>query len=697
MSTRDLLIELGTEELPPKALQKLSDAFKQGIEQGLAEQQLTFANSQVFAAPRRLAVRINGLAEKAPDQDLVVTGPPEKVAFGEDGKPSKAAEAFAKKNGLAIDELQLEDTDKGKRLVHRATAEGALAANVVPAIINESLAKLPIPKRMRWGSSRVEFVRPVHWLVVLWGNDVLPAEVLGLQAGRESRGHRFHAPEAINIESPASYEQQLRDAKVIADYTARRALVKEQAEAQASAIKAVAVIDEDLLDEVTALVEWPVALTGKFEESFLEVPAEALISSMQEHQKYFPVVDNNGKLQPQFIFIANLESKDPAQVIDGNERVIRPRLADAVFFYETDLKTPLAERCKKLEKVVFQAKLGTVWDKSQRVAKLAESIAKTIGGNGDWGKRAAELAKADLVSDMVLEFGDLQGIAGSYYAEKDGEPAEVALAMKEQYLPKFAGDELPSSLTGAALALADRIDTMVGIFGINQPPTGSKDPFALRRAALGVIRIIDEKGFLALDLNELFAEAAANYSAVSLPNDSVEADVSAFVFERYRALYNDKGVDANTVIAVQNVLQGKDQAHNPHDVALRIAAVEAFSKLPEASALSAANKRVQNILAKQGGDAPEAAVDTSLLKVDAEKALHTQLQAMASSVPGLCDKREYTQALTELAQLKETVDSFFDDVMVMDEDESLRNNRINLLRELNRLFIRIADISQLQF
>ncbi|MEH6548577.1 MAG: glycine--tRNA ligase subunit beta [Pseudomonadales bacterium] len=694
MNTRDLLIEIGTEELPPKALYALGESFHQSVCRSLDEKKLSYKNSRWFASPRRLAILINDLVEKAPDQNLEVLGPPVAIAFDSEGQASKAAIAFARKNGLDVNALETKDTEKGERLVYRHTAAGVSTSSVIADITEQALASLPIPKRMRWGASRVEFVRPAHWIVLLFGEETIPGSILGINSDNRSRGHRFHCTNEIRFNRAADYESVMEQAYVIADFQRRQNLVKTLIEEQAAKLGAQAVIDSELLNEVTALVEWPVALTGNFEHRFLEVPAEALISSMSEHQKYFHVVDKTGQLLPHFIFVANLESSDPAQVIAGNERVIRPRLADAAFFFEMDKKQSLASRCDKLKSVVFQKDLGTVWDKSQRVAHLARTIAATVGSNADEAGRAAELAKADLVSDMVQEFDKMQGIAGSYYALNDGEPGAVVEAIAEQYLPKYAGDDLPHTAAGMIISLADRIDTIVGIFGINQAPTGSKDPFALRRNALAVIRIIAEKSLFQINLNNLLAEACFALGD-KVKNPNVVAQVSEFLFDRYRAIYQERGIATDTVIAVQAAVQGSD-THNPADVGLRISAVEDFRQLAQAEALAAANKRVANILAKQGEGIAVAAVDIQLFENDAEKDLFQQLESLDGTVAALVSEQNYTEALKQLACLKEPVDLFFEEVMVMTDDIAVRSNRINLLRRLSAQFMKIADISQLQ-
>ena len=697
MKKQDFLVEIGTEELPPKSLARLGQAFRDELASGLATERLGWENIHWYAAPRRLAILVSGLQQQAPDRQLEVMGPPESVAFDSDGKPTRAALAFAQKNGLDVNALTLAPSDKGRRLVHRCLEPGAQAAAVLPDLVRRALEQLPIPKRMRWGALREEFVRPVHWVVMLLGDETLQTELLGVRSGRHSRGHRFHHPQDISIDHPSRYrELLLEQGRVIADFAERRENIRRQVEQQAQGLKARAVIDDDLLDEVTGLVEWPIAHCGRFEERFLAVPQEALVSAMQEHQKYFPVVDDRGRLLPYFIFVANLGSRDPQQIIEGNERVIRPRLADAAFFYETDRKTSLQSRRERLKTIVYQEQLGTLWDKTVRVAKLAQFVAHQTGADGKLAARAAELSKADLASELVLEFSDLQGIAGGYYADHDGEPAAVGLAIREQYLPRYAGDELPSSPVGCTLALADRLDSLVGIFGINQFPSGSKDPFALRRMVIGVIRIIRDRQLAGLDLKDLIWEAKVGFGD-RLPNAQVERDVSDFFFDRYRAMYLDEGVPANTVIAVQHAVQNNDRIpHNPYDIALRIQAVEHFRQLDEAEALAAANKRVQNILAKQGEDIEAAAVKPGLFTSEFERALHTQLVQKAASVPAMCESRQYTQALSTLAELKQPVDAFFDHVMVMDPDPQLRANRVNLLRELNHLFLLIADVAQLQ-
>tara|TARA_R110000822_G_scaffold187752_10_gene326638 strand:- start:17965 stop:20058 length:2094 start_codon:yes stop_codon:yes gene_type:complete len=690
----DFLVEIGTEELPPKALLTLSNAFRDEILTRLSTEQLAFGEVQTFAAPRRLAVVIKGLDEQAPTKEIIAWGPPVKVAFDADGSPSRAAEAFAKKNGVPVDELanKIENDGKQDKLCHRATEPGRITTNLLGPIVEAALAALPIPKRMRWGARREEFVRPVHWIVMLLGNDIVNAQVMGLSAGNTSRGHRFHSKGDIAIQSPSRYEDSLRSAHVITNFAERRELIRQGVITAAENAGGVAVISDALLNEVTALNEWPVPLLGRFEERFLAVPSEALVSSMAEHQKYFHVVNSDGQLLPMFITVANIESKDPAQVINGNERVIRPRLADAAFFYETDKKSTLEVRRESLKSIVFQAKLGSVFDKTERVARLAEILAPMTGAEPPLARRAAELSKSDLVSEMVGEFDDLQGTMGRYYAINDGEHAEVAEALFEQYLPRFAGDAIPITATGATLALADRLDTLVGIFGIGQPPTGSKDPFALRRASLGVLRIIVERG-IDLDLHEVLTAAVSQHTSLGTDSGAIKAtskQVLTYIIDRLRSWYEDENIPTEVFQAV-----AARQLSNPLDIHQRVQAVHAFNQLVEAAALAAANKRVSNILSKQVDSTIPVEVDNTLLVDSAEKALALSLAELTTEVKPLLQDRDYTEVLKQLARLRQPVDQFFDDVMVMVDDDTLRNNRLALLQQLRNLFLEVADISLL--
>lgn len=623
----DFLVELGTEELPPKALKTLIASFKETIEASLKTEELSFSAIKSFAAPRRLAILVENLADQTPSKELIVWGPPAAIAFDAEGKPTKAAIAFADKNGIDASALKAESDGKVEKLVARISAQGKKTVELLEATINDALAKLPIAKRMKWGAKREEFVRPAHWLMMLYGSDIVNAKVLGLQAGRTTRGHRFHHNEVIELKNASDYASVLKNIGfVLADREERRALIQQQVEAEAKKIGGVAVIDADLLDEVTALVEWPNALTGKFEQRFLQVPAEALIASMKEHQKYFHVVDNNGKLMPNFITVANIASKDPAQIIDGNERVIRPRLSDAAFFFETDKKTTLADLRERLKTIVFQAQLGTVFEKTERVASLAKYIASLLNADEKSAVRAGKLCKSDLVTNMVGEFDNMQGIAGYYYALNDGENAEVAAAMNEQYLPRFAGDQLPATTTGAIIALADRLDTISGIFGVGQQPTGSKDPFALRRASIAVLRILIDKK-LPLELDDLLRFAvkqhpllgtfeilhdAAKFNNSELKSENITEKVLGYMLDRFRAFYEDANIPAEVFQAVT-----AKKLSQPLDINQRVLAVNEFSKLPQAQSLAAANKRVANILSKTA--AVNAQVNSSLLKEDAEK------------------------------------------------------------------------------
>ena len=689
INTNTFLVEIGTEELPPKALKSLSHAFTRGVEKGLKEQNLSYSRVAAFATPRRLAVQVFDLTARQMDSVEEKLGPAVKAAFDAEGKPTKPAEGFARGCGVSVADLDQRETDKGLRLAFKKSISGLNTVDLLPAIVTDALKILPIPKRMRWGSSRIEFVRPAHWVVMLFGDSVIDCEILGIQADRFTVGHRFHYNQRITLDSSEMYQTALKDpGHVIADFADRQQQISMQLRLVTKDIDGDAVIDDDLLNEVTGLVEWPVALMGKFEDRFLDVPAEALISSMKEHQKYFHINNKQGKLLPYFITIANIKSTQPQQVIAGNERVIRPRLSDAAFFFETDKKSSLESRLEKLKSIVFQAKLGTVFDKSQRVSLLAQSIATLIGANPINAKRAALLSKTDLISEMVLEFTDLQGIMGSYYAANDGEDAEVISAIKEQYLPKFSGDALPSSSTGAAVALADRIDTLVGIFGIGQPPTGSKDPFALRRATIGVLRIIVEKK-LNLDLKTCLRLALNNYESLSQDDELIDT-IFSYMIERFRAWYEDENIPAEVFQAV-----AAKQLSEPYDIDQRVHAVDSFTKLPEASPLAAANKRVSNILAKVNQSDLSLIINKDLFASEFESVLVTNIEHKQQEIKPHLASRDYTAALAGLASLKEAIDDFFENVMVMDKDEQLKNNRLAILANLRDLFLEVADISLL--
>ncbi len=686
---RDLLIEIGTEELPPKALLRLSQAFTDGVRKGLDQAGLKFGEVRSYAAPRRLAIWIEQLDSEQVDREQVRRGPALTAAFDGEGNPTPGAQGFAKSCGVTVDQLEKLETDKGVWLVYRMIERGRATAELIPDIVTQSLQQLPIPKRMRWGAGSAEFVRPVHWVVLLFGDEVIDAEILSVKSGRETRGHRFHHPQPIYIGEPAVYAPLLEtEGQVMVDFAARREAIRGQVIEAGVACGGKALINDDLLDEVTALVEWPSAITGSFETRFLEVPAEALISTMQDNQKYFPVVDTQGKLLPHFITIANIISRDPAQVKAGNERVVRPRLADAAFFWSQDRKQKLEDRIERLGTMVFQSKLGTLLDKQQRVAKLAKQIATQLGANPQHAERAAILAKCDLLAQMVFEFPDLQGVMGRYYALHDGEPAEVAQALDEQYWPRFSGDRLPETRTGQVLAIADRLDTLVGIFAIGQLPSGDKDPFALRRAALGVLRILIECG-IDLDLAELLTAAALHFDAKLKAADAVDG-VFDFMMERLRAYYADAGITPDVFDAVR-----AQRPTRPLDFHARLHAVTEFRSLAEAGSLAAANKRISNILRKTEEAIPTA-VDNAKLTDAAEQALALALTNLRDSVGAQFDRGEYTEGLKALATLRDPVDQFFDHVMVMAEDATLRANRLALLQQLQALFLRVADLSRLQ-
>jgi len=687
MTTQDFIVEIGTEELPPKALKKLSIAFSEGILKGLKDAGICHGETASYASPRRLALVINELQTQQPDKAVEKRGPSKQAAFDAQGQATRALTGFTNSLGINPDQLEEMDTPKGTWLVYRSTEAGHTTQALIGDIVNQSLADLPIPKRMRWGAEKVEFVRPVQWIVMLLGNDVVEGKTLGIRHGKTTRGHRFHSTGDISIESPSTYAQQLLDeGKVIADYEIRKEKIRKGVTQAAENVGGLAIIDEDLLDEVCALNEWPVPLVGKFDVEFLQVPAEALISSMKEHQKYFHALDGDGKIMPLFITLSNIESKDPKQVISGNERVIRPRLADAAFFFKTDKKTSLADKRELLKKIVFQNKLGTIYDKTERVAKLAERIALAIGSEPTLAKRAGELAKSDLVSEMVLEFTDLQGIMAYHYALHDGENEEVSLALNEQYMPKYAGGPLPSTPTGCAVSIAEKLDSLVGLFGINQPPSGTKDPFALRRASLGILRIIVEKK-LPLDLEDLITWAIECHE--ELENKNITKQLIDYLLERFRARYDDENISAEVFLSVSARRPTK-----PLDFDKRIRAVDSFMAIDAAVALASANKRVSNILSKQNIDA-KLSVNPDLLSEPAEQNLAVVLEEKSAEVMPSFEAGDYEKALKALASLQAPVDRFFDEVMVMANEETLRNNRIALLQSLRALFLHVADISLL--
>ncbi len=685
INTADFLVELGTEELPPKALSKLSAAFSNHIIESLKKAGLEFGAVETFAAPRRLAVKISDLATQQKDKASERKGPAVQAAFKEDGCPTPAAEGFAKSCGVTVSELETQETKKGAWLVFKNTVAGKKTASLLPAMVEESLKKLPIPKRMRWGNRQAQFVRPVHWLVMLLGNDIIECEILELKSGRHSQGHRFHKPDPIEIPNPAAYESLLEvDGQVVASFEKRRTAIKAQVEQEALKVNGVAIIEPSLLDEVTGLVEWPIAVLGDFDNAFLEIPAEALISAMKGHQKYFHVV-KDGKLLPHFITVSNIDSSNVETVKKGNERVINPRLSDADFFWNTDRKTPLSAELSRLETVVFQKQLGTMLDKTQRIIKLSETIAASLNENADHAKRAAELCKCDLMTEMVGEFPDLQGIMGRYYALHDCESSEVAEAILEHYMPRFAGDDVPPSAAGQIVSIADKLDTLVGIFSIGQVPTGDKDPFALRRATLGVLRIMIEKS-LPLDLRELIANAGKNYGNVD--EDTLNA-IFFFMMDRLKAYYHDQGIRPQVFEAVLGA-----KPTSPLDFNARMKAVAEFEKSDAAESLAAANKRINNIL-KKNKEPLAVKVDTGLFEADQETALYTLLNTLQNDVQSFTEKHQYAEALDLLAQLKQPVDDFFDNVMVMADNDKVKINRLTLLSTMYQQFTKVADISKL--
>ena len=692
MVRHDFLVEIHTAELPPKALPLLAQHFLADIQSRLTKLDLAFADASVYATPRRLAVLVKKLAEKQSDSVVERKGPALAAAYDHEGKPTAPCVGFARSCGVSPEQLMTIKTAQGEWVGFQQYVAGKTVHELLPTVVQQSLAALPIPKRMRWGNHTAEFVRPVHSVMMLYGKEVIEADILGCRTGRLTRGHRFHSKGWISIASPSRYVKMLENKSVIVDFERRKQMILEQTNALVKKTvgdAAHAVISDELLNEVACLVEWPVAVCGSFDRNFLRVPQEALMSAMQDHQRYFPLVDDAGKLLPNFVTISNIESADESQVIAGNERVLRARLSDAAFFYETDKKIRLADRVDKLKEIVFQAKLGTLFDKSERVALLAEHIAKQIQANPAHAKRAALLSKTDLTTEMVGEFPELQGLMGRYYALNDAEPMAVANAINEHYMPRFSGDALPATLEGAALAIADRIDTLVGVFGINQAPTGDKDPFALRRAALGVLRIMIEKK-LNLDLRELLACARKNY-AVSLENQDVETQALDFMLERLRPWYLDQSITPDVFASVAAL-----GLACPYDIHRRIQAVQHFRQLPEAASLSIANKRVSNILAKSDSAISAEHLNDNLFDHDAEKTLAHFLMQKRAEVASLSQKGRYTEALEELAELRSPVDDFFDHVMVNVEDQPKRENRLLMLKQLRELFLHVADIALLQ-
>jgi glycyl-tRNA synthetase beta chain len=685
MSSKDLLFELCTEELPPRTLQELSTALIEGVAKGLTNAGIPHGKIHGYATPRRLAVLVKNLAERQPDRQVERRGPPLRNAFDEHGAPTAAATAFAKSCGVEVAELSKLVNDKGAWLQFRGTESGAATATLLSGILTQAVAALPIAKRMRWGAHAAEFVRPVHSVVLLHGADVVPVEILGLPSGRVTSGHRFHSPKPIILKTASSYEERLRKAHVIADFGKRRETIRSGVTEAAAQVGGTALIEDALLDEVTALVEWPVPLAGQFEPRFLNLPREVVIATVQDHQRYFAVLGNDGKLSGGFITVSNIESRDSSKVREGNERVVRPRLSDAAFFWEQDRKLSLKEHAARLGGMVFQARLGSYADKTARVTALAELIGERIGA-GAGVRLAAGLSKADLMTAMVGEFPELQGTMGRYYAEAEGESKEVSQALEEHYRPRFAGDSIPSTKIGQAVALADKIDTLVGIFAIEQRPTGAKDPFGLRRAALGVLRIVLEAR-LSVDLFEILSAAAA---AQPVQRAGVVDEVYDFIAERLRGnLLEQPGVTPEMLDAVL-----ANRPRSPLDVAARLAALKDFLQLPDAVVLAAINKRIANILKKTQVRA-DVHVDPEGLAEPAEKGLHQAMSGLRVPVTEAARQGRYTDSLRALVDLRAPVNDFFDHVMVMDEDIARRNNRLALLRDVQTLLGSVADLSRL--
>lgn len=687
---RDFLVEIHTEELPPKSLQNIAVSFLGAVKKRLLEAQLTFDSAQYYATPRRFAVIVHNLLNKQPDIVIERKGPALQAAFDPAGKPTLACIGFAKSCGTTPDQLITLKNNQGAWVGFRQKKKGSKVEALLPPIVHQALNDLPIAKRMRWGDHPVEFVRPVHSVLMLYDKKIISGTVLGLHANRKTRGHRFLSKGWISVPSAQEYESLLEKHFVIVDFEKRKQTIRELAEQAAKKIEsAEVVIDEPLLNEVTGLVEWPVPICGHFDEAFLLVPQEVLISAMQDHQRYFPIKNTEGHLQPYFIAISNIESKDHRNIVSGNERVLRARLSDAAFFFTTDKKQKLMDRVDLLKNIVFQKKLGSLYDKAHRLAELSSTIAKALNTSCTDAKQAGLLAKADLTTQLVGEFPELQGLAGYYYALHEQFSTEIAEALYEQYLPRFSGDRLPVTLVGATLALADRLDTLAGMFGIHEQPTGDKDPLALRRAALGVVRILIDKR-LDLDLHSAISAAIAGYEH-RLENENAASQLMQFILERLRHWYQEQGISPDIFASVTAL-----PITRPYDIHRRILAVEAFKKLPEAEALAIANKRVSNILSTHSSEDGFSELDVHLFEHDSEKQLAAQLIEQTHNINELSHAGEYTAILTELASLKVPIDAFFDKVLVMTDDKPRRNNRLILLKKLRQLFLNVADIALLQ-
>ena len=687
MRTDNLLIEIGTEELPPKSLAKLALAFRDNIQAGFTDNDLTFSQVNWFASPRRLAVMVEGLSEFQADKDVEKRGPAVAAAFDQNGEPTKAAQGWARSNGIEVNQADRLKTDKGEWLLFKAQVKGQAISQLLAALVEKALKALPIPKPMRWGTKSTQFIRPVHTVTMLYGTDLIQGTVLDVVSARLINGHRFHSDAPFELDCVDNYLSQLEQHYVIADHGRRKSILLQQIQALAKQENAIADVNEELLEEVTSLVEWPVALVANFEESFLAVPKEALIYTMKDDQKYFPLLDVNGQLKSRFIFITNIESKDPDTIISGNEKVIRPRLADAEFFFNTDKKKTLESRLESLKTILFQKQLGTLYEKSERIASMARGIAVMLGTDQESAHRAGLLCKTDLMTNMVMEFPDVQGVMGMHYARLDGETESVALAQNEQYMPRFAGDNLPTSDVSVCVALADKIDTLVGIFGIGQTPKGDKDPFALRRAAIGVLRIIVDKS-LPLDLVDLVDASIITFGD-KIEIENLQTKVVDFILARFKAWYTEQGIASGVVQAV-----AVNRPTRPADFAARVEAVKSFNTLESAEALAASNKRVANILAKNILD-EELIFNKDLLKEPAEIALANSLESVEARIQPMLNKSDYTNTLVVLAELRQPIDEFFENVMVMADDESVKRNRLTLLSKLRSLFLCCADISVL--
>ena len=691
MSKADFLVEIGTEELPPKALRSLMTAFAENLAKAIDEARLEHGAVHAYASPRRLAVLVEKLGLQQDDRTVQQQGPAVKIAFGDDGKPTPAATAFARKCGVPVGKLGRSKTSKGEWLAFEVVEKGRAAAEILPGLVEQALTSLPIPRRMRWGDGDIEFVRPVHWVVLLHGRKTIKAPVLGITAGNQSRGHRVHSSGDLTISSPGSYLDTLeKDGYVIADFERRRALIISGVTAAATESGGSIVDGESLYDEVAALVEWPVPLLGDFDSKYLSLPREVVISTLTSHQRYFPIADAEGNLLPHFVTVANLDSKDPGQVRSGNERVIRSRLADAAFFWDTDRRNVLASRQDALNEVVYQHGLGSLFDRTQRIGTLATWLATKLNMDSDDVDRAAALAKCDLLTGMVGEFPELQGIMGRYYATADGETDTVACAIEEHYLPRYAGDNLPASKEGQVLAVADRLDTLAGIFSLGKRASGNRDPFGLRRAALGVVRIFIECG-LDIDLKALIAKAFAIQPSSKAVDADIADELYVFVTDRLRRYFLDRdpGLSTETFDAVM-----VRQPASLLDFDRRLVAVQTFARLEQAESLAAANKRIANILQK--ADNPDGlSINQKLLQEEAEQALFSSLVNAQRKVRPLLAARSYAEVLNELADLRDPIDRFFDNVMVMVDDDKVKTNRLALLGELRALFLDVADISRM--